>query len=93
MAPPRQEDRDLYAEYRAGHIPNAVFSILKRFPDRQPAAAYDAASRSLRRCDASWGRSDKHLVVYDEGNLQPRAPVDAAHIWRRKRLRFAISAG
>lgn len=32
MAPPGQEDRDVGEEYRAGHIPGAVFLILKRFP-------------------------------------------------------------
>lgn len=33
MAPPGQEHRDMAGEYRAGHIPGALFFlILKRFP-------------------------------------------------------------
>lgn len=32
MAPPGQEHRDMAGEYRAGHIPGALFLILKRSP-------------------------------------------------------------
>ena len=32
MAPPGQEHRDLNAEFRAGHLPGAVFLILKPSP-------------------------------------------------------------
>lgn len=32
MAPPGQEERDLNAEYQAGHIPGAVFLISKPSP-------------------------------------------------------------
>lgn len=32
MAPPGQEHRDVPGEYRAGHLPGAVFLILKPSP-------------------------------------------------------------
>ena len=62
MAPPGQEERDLNAEYQAGHIPGAVFFDIE-------AEAFAVAMRELGVS------SDKHLVVYDEGNLfsAPRA--------------------
>ena len=76
MAPPGQEERDLNAEYQAGHIPGAVFFDIEALSDTSPlphmmprAEAFAVAMRELGVS------SDKHLVVYDEGNLfsAPRA--------------------
>ncbi|HAU5050496.1 TPA: 3-mercaptopyruvate sulfurtransferase [Klebsiella michiganensis] len=77
MAPPGQEERDLNAEYQAGHIPGAVFFDIEALSDHTSplphmmprAEAFDVAMRELGVS------SDKHLVVYDEGNLfsAPRA--------------------
>ena len=77
MAPPGQEDRDLHAEYRAGHIPNAVFFDIEALSDRTSPLPHmmpraEAFAVAMRELGVS---SDKHLVVYDEGNLfsAPRA--------------------
>lgn len=78
MAPAGQEHlRDMNAEYRAGHLPGAVFFDIEALSDHTTplphmlprAEAFAVAMRELgvdRR---------KHLVVYDEGNLfsAPRA--------------------
>ncbi|HHT2451649.1 TPA: 3-mercaptopyruvate sulfurtransferase [Klebsiella michiganensis] len=77
MAPPGQEERDLNAEYQAGHIPGAVFFDIEALSDHtsplplmMPRA--EAFAVAMRELGVS---SDKHLVVYDEGNLfsAPRA--------------------
>ena len=77
MAPPGQEERDLNAEYQAGHIPGAVFFDIEApsdhtspLPHMMPRA--EAFAVAMRELGVS---SDKHLVVYDEGNLfsAPRA--------------------
>lgn len=78
MLPPGQEKvRDIQAEYRAGHLPDAPFFDIEAlsdatspYPHMLPRAeAFAVAMRELGIC------SDKHLVVYDEGNLfsAPRA--------------------
>jgi len=78
MAPAGQEAlRDMAAEYRAGHVPNALFFDIEALSDHTSplphmmprAEAFAVAMRELGVC------SDKHLVVYDEGNLfsAPRA--------------------
>lgn len=36
MLPPGNSTRDIHAEYRAGHLPGAVFLILKRYPITAP---------------------------------------------------------
>ncbi len=59
------------AEYRAGHVPNALFFDIEALSDHTSplphmmprAEAFAVAMRELGVC------SDKHLVVYDEGNL------------------------
>ena len=77
MAPPGQEERDLNAEYQAGHIPGAGFFDIEALydhpsplPHMMPRA--EAFAVAMRELGVS---SDKHLVVYDEGNLfsAPRA--------------------
>lgn len=78
MAPAGQEHlRDMNAEYRAGHLPGAVFFDIEALSDHTTplphmlprAEAFAVAMREL----GVDGR--KHLVVYDEGNLfsAPRA--------------------
>lgn len=77
MAAPGQEDRDLNAEYLAGHIPGALFFDIEALSDHTSplphmmprAETFAVAMRELGV------NSDKHLVVYDEGNLfsAPRA--------------------
>jgi len=78
MVPAGQEHlRDMNAEYRAGHLPGAVFFDIEALSDHTTplphmlprAEAFAVAMREL----GVDGR--KHLVVYDEGNLfsAPRA--------------------
>ncbi|EOW2737422.1 3-mercaptopyruvate sulfurtransferase [Klebsiella michiganensis] len=77
MAPPGQEERDLNAEYQAGHIPGAVFFDIESLSDHTSPLPHmmpraEAFAVAMRELGVS---SDKHLVVYDEGNLfsAPRA--------------------
>ena len=77
MAPPGQEQRDLNAEYQAGHIPGAVFFDIEALSDQTSPLPHmmpraEAFAVAMRELGVS---SDKHLVVYDEGNLfsAPRA--------------------
>jgi len=77
MAPVGQEHRDMKAEYRAGHLPGAVFFDIEALSDHTSPLphmlsrpeTFAVAMRELGVCH------DKHLVVYDEGNLfsAPRA--------------------
>jgi thiosulfate/3-mercaptopyruvate sulfurtransferase len=78
MLPPGQEAvRDITAEYLAGHLPNAPFFDIEAlsdhtspYPHMMPRAERFAVA--MRELGVN---SDKHLVVYDEGNLfsAPRA--------------------
>lgn len=77
MAPPGQEHRDVAAEYRAGHLPGAVFFDIEALSDHTSPLPHmmpraEAFAVAMRELGIS---SDKHLVVYDEGNLfsAPRA--------------------
>ena len=77
MAPPGQEERDLNAEYQAGHIPGAVFFDIEALSDHTSPLPHmmpraEAFAVAMLELGVS---SDKHLVVYDEGNLfsAPRA--------------------
>ncbi|MBX8655375.1 3-mercaptopyruvate sulfurtransferase [Klebsiella michiganensis] len=77
MAPPGQEERDLNAEYQAGHIPGAFFFDIEALSDHTSPLPHmmpraEAFAVAMRELGVS---SDKHLVVYDEGNLfsAPRA--------------------
>lgn len=77
MAPPGQEERDLNAEYQAGHIPGSVFFDIEALSDHTSPLPHmmpraEAFAVAMRELGVS---SDKHLVVYDEGNLfsAPRA--------------------
>lgn len=78
MAPAGQEHlRDMQAEYRAGHLPGAVFFDIEALSDRTTPLPHmmpraEAFAVAMRELGVS---SDKHLIVYDEGNLfsAPRA--------------------
>lgn len=77
MAPPGQEHRDVPGEYRAGHLPGAVFFDIEALSDHTSPLPHmmpraEAFAVAMRELGIS---SDKHLVVYDEGNLfsAPRA--------------------
>jgi thiosulfate/3-mercaptopyruvate sulfurtransferase len=78
MAPAGQEHlRDMAAEYRAGHLPGAVYFDIEALSDHNSPLPHmmprpEAFAVAMRELGVS---SDKHLVVYDEGNLfsAPRA--------------------
>nr|WP_318384720.1 3-mercaptopyruvate sulfurtransferase [uncultured Enterobacter sp.] len=77
MAPPGQMDRDLAAEYRAGHLPGAVFFDIEALSDHTSPLPHmmprpESFAVAMRELGID---SAKHLVVYDEGNLfsAPRA--------------------
>ena len=77
MAPPGQEHRDLTAEYRAGHLPGAVFFDIEALSDHTSSLPHmlprpEAFAVAMRELGVN---REKHLVVYDEGNLfsAPRA--------------------
>lgn len=78
MAPAGQEHlRNMAEEYRAGHIPGAVFFDIEALSDHNTSLPHmmprpETFAVAMRELGVS---SDKHLVVYDEGNLfsAPRA--------------------
>ncbi|MDM2736817.1 3-mercaptopyruvate sulfurtransferase [Citrobacter sp. Ct235] len=77
MAPPGQEDRDVAQEYRAGHIPGAVFFDIEALSDHISPLPHmmprpESFAVAMRELGVD---QDKHLIVYDEGNLfsAPRA--------------------
>lgn len=77
MAPPGQEHRDVAAEYRAGHLPGALFFDIEALSDHSSPLPHmmprpEAFAVAMRELGV---QGDKHLVVYDEGNLfsAPRA--------------------
>ena len=77
MAPPGQEHRDMVSEYRAGHLPGARFFDIEALSDHTSTLPHmmprpEAFAVAMRELGVN---SDRHLVVYDEGNLfsAPRA--------------------
>lgn len=77
MAPPGREQRDVAGEYRADHLPGALFFDIEALSDRTSPLPHmmprpEAFAVAMRELGVS---SDKHLVVYDEGDLfsAPRA--------------------
>lgn len=77
MAPPGQEHRDVAAEYRAGHLPGALFFDIEALSDHSNPLPHmmprpETFAVAMRELGV---QGDKHLVVYDEGNLfsAPRA--------------------
>ena len=78
MLPPGQEAvRDIQAEYLAGHLPDAPYFNIEALSDHTSAYPHmmprpEAFAVAMRELGVN---QDKHLVVYDEGNLfsAPRA--------------------
>ena len=79
MAPPSGPDasRDIPAEYLAGHIPGAIFFDIEALSDHSSPLPHmmprpEAFAVAMRERGI---HHDKHLVIYDEGNLfsAPRA--------------------
>lgn len=77
MAPPGQEHRDVAAEYRAGHLPGALFFDIEALSDHSNPLPHmmprpEAFAVAMRELGV---QDDRHLVIYDEGNLfsAPRA--------------------
>ncbi|MCV9880092.1 3-mercaptopyruvate sulfurtransferase [Brenneria izbisi] len=77
MLPPGETTRDIHAEYRAGHIPGAVFFNIETLSDHRTDLPHmmpdsDDFSRAMSGLGVS---HQQHLVIYDEGNLfsAPRA--------------------
>lgn len=77
MAPPGQEHRDVPAEYRAGHLPGAVFFDIEALSDHTTPLPHmmprpETFAVAMRELGV---HRDKHLVIYDEGDLfsAPRA--------------------
>ncbi|ADO47495.1 3-mercaptopyruvate sulfurtransferase [[Enterobacter] lignolyticus] len=78
MAPAGQEHlRDMAAEYRDGHLPDAVFFDIEALSDHTSPLPHmmprpEAFAVAMRELGVN---HDRHLVVYDEGNLfsAPRA--------------------
>ncbi|MDI9220223.1 3-mercaptopyruvate sulfurtransferase [Pantoea sp. EA-12] len=78
MLPPGQEAvRDIEAEYLAGHLPDAPYFNIEALSDHTSAYPHmmprpEAFAVAMRELGVN---QDKHLVIYDEGNLfsAPRA--------------------
>ncbi|MCZ9072871.1 3-mercaptopyruvate sulfurtransferase [Escherichia albertii] len=77
MAPPGQEDRNVAQEYLHGHIPSAVFFDIEALSDQTSPLPHmlprpETFAVAMRELGVN---QDKHLIVYDEGNLfsAPRA--------------------
>lgn len=77
MAPPGQEHRDVAGEYRAGHIPGALFFDIEALSDHTSPLPHmlprpESFAVAMRELGVN---SDRQLVIYDEGNLfsAPRA--------------------
>ncbi|MBJ3815673.1 3-mercaptopyruvate sulfurtransferase [Shimwellia pseudoproteus] len=77
MAQPTQHDRDIKAEYLAGHIPGArLFDIEALSDGTSPLPHMMPRPESFAVAMRELGiASQKHLVIYDDGNLfsAPRA--------------------
>lgn len=76
MAPPGQEHRDVPGEYRAGHLPGAVFLISKPSPITPPLCRTCCHARkpSPWRC-ASWAsaKTNTSLFMMKVTSSLPRA--------------------
>ena len=90
MAPPGQEDRDVGEEYRAGHIPGAVFFDIEALSDHTSPLPHmmprpEAFAVAMRELGV---HQDKHLVVFRATRM-----VDAADIWCRECLHSGGRSG
>lgn len=77
MLPPGETTRDINAEYRAGHLPGAVFFDIEVLSDHRTDLPHmmpdnDDFSRAMSKLGVS---HQQHIIIYDEGNLfsAPRA--------------------
>ncbi|WP_105665569.1 3-mercaptopyruvate sulfurtransferase [Cronobacter dublinensis] len=78
MAPAGQEHlRDMAQEYRAGHLPGALFFDIEALSDHASSLPHimprpETFAVAMRELGVN---DDKHLIIYDEGNLfsAPRA--------------------
>ncbi|EOL8956833.1 3-mercaptopyruvate sulfurtransferase [Cronobacter dublinensis] len=78
MAPAGQEHlRDMAQEYRAGHLPGALFFDIEALSDHASPLPHmmprpETFAIAMRELGVN---DDKHLIIYDEGNLfsAPRA--------------------
>ena len=71
MASPGQEDRNVAQEYLNGHIPGAVFFDIEALSDHTSPLPHmlprpETFAVAMRELGVN---QDKHLIVYDEGNL------------------------
>lgn len=77
MLPPGNSTRDIHAEYRAGHLPGAVFFDIETLSDHSTDLPHMMPTREdFARAMGELGiDNQQHLVIYDEGNLfsAPRA--------------------
>ncbi|WP_174870041.1 3-mercaptopyruvate sulfurtransferase [Pectobacterium polaris] len=77
MLPPGNSTRDIHAEYRAGHLPGAVFFDIETLSDHSTDLPHMMPTREdFARAMGKLGiDNQQHLVIYDEGNLfsAPRA--------------------
>ncbi|MBN3263094.1 3-mercaptopyruvate sulfurtransferase [Pectobacterium brasiliense] len=77
MPPPGNSPRDVHAEYRAGHLPGAVFFDIEALSDHSTDLPHMMPTREdFARAMGELGiDNQQHLVIYDEGNLfsAPRA--------------------
>ncbi|RLM26356.1 3-mercaptopyruvate sulfurtransferase [Brenneria alni] len=77
MLPPGETTRDIHAEYRAGHLPGAVFFDIEALSDHRSDLPHMLpGSHDFSLAMGKLGINDRqHIVIYDEGNLfsAPRA--------------------
>ncbi|UEM40566.1 3-mercaptopyruvate sulfurtransferase [Pectobacterium aquaticum] len=77
MLPPGNATRDIHAEYRAGHLPGAVFFDIETLSDHSTDLPHMMPTREdFAHAMGKLGiDNQQHLVIYDEGNLfsAPRA--------------------
>lgn len=88
MLPPGETSRDIHAEYRAGHLPGAVFFDIETLSDPNTALPHMMPSaEAFAKAMGELGISDQQpLVIYDEGNLfsAPRAWWMLTHFGARQ---------
>lgn len=88
MLPPGETSRDIHAEYRAGHLPGAVFFDIETLSDPSTSLPHMMPSaEAFAQAMGKLGISDQQpLVIYDEGNLfsAPRAWWMLTHFGARQ---------
>lgn len=77
MLPPGNETRDVHAEYRAAHLPDAVFFDIEALSEPQTSLPHMMPNAiTFANALGQLGLNEQqHVVIYDEGNLfsAPRA--------------------